>query len=112
MLGTELTFHLILSLDGSHPAMAPSDHHSGRMWLFHTIAAVLPAALLASGETIVFRLCGWLHRLVPRVSPAVAVCGPIGWIAIIDHACSELRNLLVGASSSARGPPVRLGRRF
>ena len=112
MAGTQVVFHLLLTLsDTRHPMglpigpTVPTDDHSVQMWVFHAAAAVLSAALLAYGETVLFALFGWLHRLLPRSVPPRPVAEPRSWIAMLDTD-SRLRDRLVSAACYRRGPPL------
>ena len=102
---TQLVFHLTLTLNDSRHGMLDADPHPMRMLVFHAVAAVLAAGLLAFGEHLLFRLLGWLSRLIPR-RPAgpMAATGTL-WTAILQVTRVLLARAEAGTPLSRRGPP-------
>ena len=75
--------------------------------LFHLVAAGLTSALLAVGESTLFRLFAALHRVLApaRIRPVVELAP--GWTAVItDGAGGSLLEDAVAAAVSRRGPPA------
>lgn len=104
MAGSQLLFHLALTLNPH--GMPAGDPHPVRMWLFHGLAALAGAALLAHGDRLLFALAGWFRRLLPVVTAARAVAGSAG------AATGDAVLLPAGADPAAfvrrRGPPGHL----
>ncbi len=106
MVGTQLTFHLILTITtAGHTGDCPIDPL--RMSVFHAAAALVSACLLATGDRILFALYGWLSRRLPRVCPAPAVLNVLTWTAVVNRAGASLRPRVAGSSVLRRGPPRR-----
>lgn len=105
MAGTQVVFHLLLTLGATQHPMAQSDSHPARMWVFHAVAALLSAALLAHGEQLLFALHGWLHRLRPTLPQRPRPLLRLSWTAVVDHQSVPLAERLIGAAVSRRGPP-------
>ena len=101
MAGTQLVFHLALSL-GAH-ATAAADPHPWRMLLFHAGAAVLSAALLAGCDRVLYEIASWLRRLLPSPPVALAAAGSLWAVAAAPQAAhGDVRARL----APRRGPPV------
>ena len=104
MSGTQVVFHLVLTMAGSHHAA--THENPLPMVAFHALAALIAAGLLAHGEKLLFALH---HRLIRRRLFAV-VTGPVapsaGWTAVVDRAGHALRSRLTGTTVSRRGPPA------
>ncbi len=103
MAGTQLAFHLVLTLADHHPA---GGHDQGRMLAFHAAAAVLSAVLLAHGDRLLFALHGWLTRRRPRLLTAPLPAVAVRWTAVVDRAGRVLRSRLSGSTVWRRGPPT------
>ena len=103
MAGTQVTFHLVLTLADHHPA---GGHDQVRMLVFHAAAAVLSALLLAHGERLLFALHGWLTRLRPRLLTVPQPRDTRLWTAVVDRAGTTLRSRLTGSAVWRRGPPT------
>jgi len=105
MAGTQLGFHVVLSLAGSHhPA---SDHGEPvGMFVFHALAALVTALMFSQGERLLFALHSWLTRLRPRLDVLPPVAVTAAWTAVVDRAGRVLRSRLTGSSVSRRGPPT------
>lgn len=107
MVLTQVVFHLLLTLaEARHPMPGGQDDHPLRMWLFHAVAALVSAALLAYGERLLFVLSGWASRLIPQRASVPAVSGINCWIAVVDRQGTTLRDRLVEGALHRRGPPV------
>lgn len=107
MAGTQVVFHLMLTLAGSgHDPGGPHGDHPLRMLVYHAAVAMLTAALLAHGEQLLFALHGWISRLVPQVTPPRRVAPGQFWVAMLDRRGHEVRDLFNSGSLSRRGPPA------
>ncbi|WP_111768156.1 hypothetical protein [Nakamurella deserti] len=105
MAGTQVGFHLVLSLAGTHhPVSDPGDPIL--MLAFHVLAALVTALMFSHGERLLFALHGWLTRLRPRLGALPPVAATAAWTAVVDRAGRVLRSRLTGSSVSRRGPPT------
>lgn len=105
MAGTQLAFHLVLTLADAHHG-SPGHDDPVRMLAFHALAAVVSAGLLAHGDRMLFALMGWLARRRPRPRIVDPVVSTAGWTALVDRAGGVLRSRLAGSTVSRRGPPA------
>lgn len=106
MAGTQLVFHLVLSLADAHH-MGGGHADPTRMLAFHVLAGVVSTGLLGHGEQLLFALYGWITRLRPRLTAAATPVGtPASWTAVVDRAGIVLRSRSVGSTISRRGPPA------
>lgn len=113
MAVAQVFFHLTF-LATSHTAhtghsglAVPLD--AGRMLLFHALAALVAAIVVAHGEQALFGLVKALHRIVTRVlGPAPVHVGP-AWSAtfVRQHRANTGAELPTGLFR--RGPPLPLG---
>ena len=104
--GSQVVFHLAAVLT-AHPAGPASlQDPTGSMTLGHLLAAALLAAVLARGESAVWRAYRWFRRRVlgaptrPSSSVPAAACLPGG--ALPDRMPA---GLLLAAAHRRRGPP-------
>jgi hypothetical protein len=103
LAASQLLFHALFSLTGHGGEL-----QLGRMVVFHLIAAVGSAAVLAGGERALFRCAQILRRTVLRLAPLpTLVAAGIHWAA---GPTDQLRPLLlrVARAHGRRGPPVLL----
>ena len=77
------------------------------MLAFHLFAALAAAALMAGGESTLFRLFAALHRVLVRHRLAQPVLLAPGWTAVITGGSGGVR-LRSGelCQVSRRGPPL------
>jgi hypothetical protein len=106
MSGTQVLFHFVLALSDAHTPSGATQPL--RMLVFHVVAAVTAAALLAYGDQLLFALHGRLRRLLPRVALAAPIAVVATWTAIAERAGRRLRSRLDRSSISRRGPPAEL----
>jgi len=108
LAASQLVFHIAFAVTATHAGHGtdgPLD--TPRMVAFHLLAALAAAALMAGGESTLFRLFAALHRvLVPARLIRPVVLAP-AWTAVITNDSGGLR-LRAGELSlvSRRGPPL------
>lgn len=107
LAASQLVFHAVFAVTADH-AGHPSGSSSvtAAMLLFHLFAALATAAVMAGGESTLFRLFAALHRvLVPAPLIQVVQAAP-SWTAVMTGGCGGLR-LRSGELSplTRRGPP-------
>jgi hypothetical protein len=108
LAASQLVFHAdfeVTATHAGHGAGGPLD--TPRMLVFHLFAALAAAALMAGGESTLFRLFAALHRVLVRVRIVQAVVLAPGWTAVITGSSGAVR-LRSGVLSqvSRRGPPL------
>jgi len=106
LVASQLLFHVAFQLT-AHSHATESWVPTGDLLLFHLIAAGLTSALLAGGESTLFRLFAALHRVLApaRIRPVVGLAPE--WTAVItDGAGGSLLEDAVAAAVSRRGPPA------
>jgi len=102
LVASQFVFHLMFALTAHHPA--PID--LGRMLVFHFCAAFAAAALMAGGESTLFRLFWALSRALSPSRPRQCVGVALRWTALIFAEVGHRRMRAVELSLNARrGPP-------
>ncbi|MEP6561707.1 MAG: hypothetical protein ABJD68_11640 [Nakamurella sp.] len=106
MVASQLVFHAAFQLAG-HSHGAQSVLPTGGMLAFHLVAAALTAALMANGESMLFRLFAALHRvLAPAPIRTIVALAPDWTVVIIGDAGDAFLRTAVTSAVSRRGPPV------
>ncbi len=108
LAASQLVFHLAFAVTATHAghgADGPLD--TPRMVAFHLFAALAASALMAGGESTLFRLFAALHRVLVRARLIRPVVLAPAWTAVITNGSGGLR-LRSGELSlvSRRGPPI------
>ena len=108
LAASQLVFHVAFAITATHAghgAGGPLD--APRMLTFHLFAALAASALMARGESTLFRLFAALHRVLVRVPLIRPVVLAPAWTAVIPGGSGGLR-LRSGELSllSRRGPPM------
>lgn len=102
MLGAQVAFHLVFSISTHHAESLASVP----MIVFHLLAALASAALLAYGEKLIFGLFAALKRALPRlISPLIVVAAP-AWTALLGVSTFRPTTTLITLTRPRRGPPV------
>lgn len=102
MLGAQVAFHLVFSISSHHAESLASLP----MVVFHLLAAVACAALLAYGDRLIFGLFSALKRALPRlISPLIVLAAPT-WTALVGVRTPRPITTLITLSRPRRGPPV------
>lgn|GEM_PF-1107524 len=111
LVASQLVFHLAFVATVQHTD-APADGMPGgltteRMVVFHLLAAIAAAWLMAGGESMLFRLFAALHRVrLPAPRSLIVGVGP-AWTAVISgDVCGRLLQTRLGSLLSRRGPPL------
>ncbi len=110
LLLAQLAYHLLFELTalrhGSGQAVAEAPMDARAMLLFHLVAAIGSAWVMASGERALFALLAAWQRvsLVPRPQPAV-LDQPL-WIVLAAAAGVRRAALLTLRAAPRRGPPL------
>ncbi len=103
MVGAQLVFHLMFMLSAHHDM--PLNLRS--MVLFHLLAALISAWLLADGDRLLFELFAGLCRILPRRwPPRPAVDSPLCWTASIGAGDLGRRVAELSTPRPRRGPPL------
>lgn len=102
MLLTQATFHLMFEISSHRPA----EFASTSMLIFHAIAGVFLAVLLAHGERLLFGFFGALRRLWPRVSKTLPPIADLTWVALVGVSELHLQLAEMRTCSRRRGPPA------
>lgn len=107
---SQIVFHTAFAVTATHAghgAGGPLD--ASRMLTFHVLAALATAAVMAGGESTLFRLFAALHRVLIRARLIQLVFLAPGWTAVISGSSGGVR-FRSGELSlvSRRGPPPRL----
>lgn len=108
LAASQVVFHLAFAVTATHAGHGAGSPLDGpRMLAFHLVAALAASALMAGGESTLFRLFGALHRVLLRVRPLRPVVLAPAWTAVITGSSGGVR-LRSGELSlvSRRGPPL------
>ena len=108
LAASQFVFHIAFAVTATH-----AGHEAGgpldtlRMVAFHLFAALAASALMAGGESTLFRLFAALHRVLVRPRLIRPVVLAPAWTAVITHGSGGVR-LRSGELSlvSRRGPPI------
>lgn len=105
LLISQFAFHLAFSLT-AHPMAAEHGVGAGRMFAFHVLAALAAGAVMAGGESALFRLFAALHRVLLAATPPPPIGLSPRWTALIPTGSVGLRQSPgVLSAASRRGPP-------
>ncbi len=102
MTGAQVIFHLVFSISSHHQESLTTVN----MLLFHAVAAVACAALLAHGEKMLFGLFAALRRVLPRLLPVLIVSTTPAWTALTQGRTHIPTTALITLTRPRRGPPV------
>jgi hypothetical protein len=108
LAASQLVFHIAFAVTATHAGHGAGDPlDAPRMLAFHLFAALAATALMAGGESTLFRLFAALHRVLVRTRLAPPVVLAPAWTAVITGGSGGVR-LRSGELTrvSRRGPPL------
>lgn len=102
LMASQVLFHLLFQLTAHHSEPTVT----GKMLAFHLLAGLIAAALMAGGESALFRLFAAIRRAISSLRLRAWVDVALSWTALIFDDAGEPRLRAAELSlGSRRGPP-------